>query len=104
MLWYNHFVSNETGWLGRIDQASYHGGCNVIEGTKWAANNWINAGKDRKRDLKVWELARLVEQDYQERMQREPWEEQTKDNGEKKLKESNESERTTNDQQSSQEN
>ena len=110
-----------------MDQSSYHGGCNVIEGTKWAANNWINAGKDRKTDLKVWELARLVEEDYQERMKREPWEEQTKDKeddiGEEKLKkkesnenkkktgeddtmenESKENEKTSHDQQSSEEN
>jgi len=77
LLWYNHFVSNETGWLGRVDQTSYHGGCNVIEGTKWAANNWINAGIDRKTDLKFWEEIRLMEEDYQERMRRVPWEEQT---------------------------
>lgn len=60
-----------------MDFMSYHGGCNVIEGTKWAANNWINAGPIRELDLKLWEETRLMEEDFQERMKREPWEEQT---------------------------
>lgn len=77
LLWYNHFVDNETGWLGPMDFMSYHGGCNVIEGTKWAANNWINAGPTRELDVKLWEETRLMEEDFQERMKREPWEEQT---------------------------
>lgn len=84
LLWYNHFVSNETGWLGTMDHASYHGGCNVIEGTKWAANNWINAGVDREADFKIWEMVRMAEEDYQERMKLEPWEQQTTGNVEKK--------------------
>lgn len=79
LLWYNHFVSNETGWLGPVDQASFHGGCNVIEGTKWAANNWINAAIDREADLKAWELIRVMEEEYQETMKESPWEEQTND-------------------------
>ena len=77
LLWYNHLVSDETGWLGPMDIMSYHGGCDVIEGTKWAANNWINAGSDRETDLKVWKVSRLVEEDFQERMRRHPWEEET---------------------------
>lgn len=77
LLWYNHFVNNETGWLGPVDQASYHGGCNVIEGTKWAANNWINVGLDREADLELWKWSRLMEEEYQERMSKETWEEQT---------------------------
>lgn len=78
LFWYNHLVNEETGWLGPIDLMSYHGGCDVLEGTKWAANNWINAGNDRETDLKVWEISRLVEKDFQERMERYPWEEQTR--------------------------
>lgn len=26
---------------GRVDHASLHGGCPVLEGTKWAANLWV---------------------------------------------------------------
>jgi len=80
LMWYNHLVSNTTGWLGPLDVMSYHGGCDVIEGTKWAANNWINAGVDREADFKVWEQARLMEEDFLERMKRYPWEEETHEN------------------------
>ena len=48
LFWYNHKVNQQTGWLGEVDKMSYHGGCDVIRGTKWAANNWINVGKDRE--------------------------------------------------------
>lgn len=98
LLWYNHFVSNETGWLGPVDQASFHGGCNVIEGTKWAANNWINAAIDREADLKVWELTRVMEEEYQEKMKENPWEEQTnrKEQTAMEQEESNEKEIDTN--------
>lgn len=58
---------------------SYHGGCDVIEGTKWAANNWINAGVDREADFKVWDLATLMEEEFSERMRRYPWEEETRE-------------------------
>ena len=60
-----------------MDQASYHGGCNVIEGTKWAANNWINVGLDREADLELWKWSRLMEEEYHVRMNKETWEEQT---------------------------
>lgn len=43
VMWYNHFVSNVTGLLGAQDMRSLHGGCDVLEGYKWIANNWINA-------------------------------------------------------------
>lgn len=29
------------GWLGELDQLSQHGGCDVLEGTKWVANLWL---------------------------------------------------------------
>ena len=78
LFWYNHLINEETGWLGPLDVMSYHGGCDVLEGTKWAANNWINAGNDRETDIKVWEVSRLAEKDFQERLERYPWEEQTR--------------------------
>ncbi|KAF0993090.1 hypothetical protein HZS_5605 [Henneguya salminicola] len=42
ILWYNHQLS-EDGMLGNLDPYSLHGGCDVIEGEKWIANNWIPA-------------------------------------------------------------
>lgn len=41
-MWYNHQRDDNTGWVGRIDPTTYHGGCDVIRGRKWIANNWIN--------------------------------------------------------------
>ena len=58
---------------------SYHGGCDVIEGTKWAANNWINAGVNRETDFEVWDQAKLMEEDFLERMKQYPWEEETRE-------------------------
>ena len=77
LFWYNHFVDEKTGWLGPVDVMSYHGGCDVIRGTKWAANNWINVGNDRQADMEAWEFGRLVEEDFQETMRIHPWEKET---------------------------
>ena len=37
-----------------FDQLSSHGGCDVMQGEKWAANNWLNAVNDREADLEIW--------------------------------------------------
>ena len=41
-MWYNHHV-DEYGWLGERDDHSLHGGCDILKGEKWVANNWITA-------------------------------------------------------------
>jgi len=41
IMWYNHFLDKNTGWLDELDQLSQHGGCDVLEGTKWVANLWL---------------------------------------------------------------
>ena len=33
----------QTGYLGQADRRSHHGGCDLIRGSKWIANNWIAA-------------------------------------------------------------
>ena len=43
VMWYNHFMDKESGWLGEMDQYSLHGGCDITKGEKWIANNWISA-------------------------------------------------------------
>ena len=43
IMWYNHFVDEETGWMGEMDEYSLHGGCGVWSGVKWIANNWITS-------------------------------------------------------------
>jgi hypothetical protein len=41
IMWYNHHV--DRGYLGNLDKRSLHGGCNIIQGTKWIANHWMTA-------------------------------------------------------------
>lgn len=41
ILWYNHQLDKNTGWLSDLDQLAQHGGCDVIKGTKWVANLWL---------------------------------------------------------------
>jgi len=37
------FLINLFSLLGDMDYWSLHGGCDIIKGTKWIANNWIPA-------------------------------------------------------------
>ena len=48
MLWYNHLLSDDH-WLGERDDLSLHGGCDVIKGYKYIANNWIPAPEKENR-------------------------------------------------------
>lgn len=41
IFWYNHFIDEETGWMGDLDLFTLHGGCPVTEGEKWIGNFWI---------------------------------------------------------------
>ena len=51
-MWYNNFIDTDSGLLGRIDLNSLHGGCNVIRGEKWIANNWLTAPTKDTRYIK----------------------------------------------------
>eukprot|EP00057_Strongylocentrotus_purpuratus_P012239 XP_011666713.1 PREDICTED: LOW QUALITY PROTEIN: transmembrane prolyl 4-hydroxylase [Strongylocentrotus purpuratus] len=51
VIWYNHFIDEETGWFGDVDNFTWHGGCPVIKGEKWIMNRWICASNDREVDL-----------------------------------------------------
>lgn len=41
VMWYNHFV-DKNGYISFVDKRSYHGGCEVVKGTKWIATNWMS--------------------------------------------------------------
>ena len=41
LIWFNHLLDDETGWIGDVDIYSMHTGCPVIKGEKWIANHWI---------------------------------------------------------------
>nr|XP_054764916.1 transmembrane prolyl 4-hydroxylase-like [Lytechinus pictus] len=51
VIWYNHFLNEETGWFGDVDNFTWHGGCPVMKGEKWIMNRWICASNDREVDL-----------------------------------------------------
>lgn len=51
IIWYNHFVDPNSGWLGEQDIHTYHGGCPVRKGEKWVANFWIKVTDDKTTDL-----------------------------------------------------
>lgn len=42
VMWYNHYADEEKEWMGDLIPFSLHGGCEVIKGEKWIANNWID--------------------------------------------------------------
>ncbi|XP_046842649.1 transmembrane prolyl 4-hydroxylase-like isoform X3 [Xenia sp. Carnegie-2017] len=42
IMWYNHHLS-ASGWLGDLDWKTLHGGCDILKGEKWLANNWLTA-------------------------------------------------------------
>ncbi|KAL4223953.1 hypothetical protein ACF0H5_017412 [Mactra antiquata] len=55
VMWYSHFVDEETGYLGQADARSNHGGCDIIKGTKWIANTWISSTSYKDRFIEsVW--------------------------------------------------
>lgn len=51
IIWYNHQVNPDTGWLGEMDKSTFHGGCPVTMGTKWIANFWIKTTDNKLEDL-----------------------------------------------------
>ena len=52
IMWYNHFMDKKSGWLGEMDEYSLHGGCDILKGEKWIANNWITAPYENSADIK----------------------------------------------------
>ncbi|KAK3737070.1 hypothetical protein QZH41_013879 [Actinostola sp. cb2023] len=53
IMWYNH-MTNDDHWIGALDDKSYHGNCDVIEGEKWVATNWIDIIGDGNLSLTAW--------------------------------------------------
>ncbi|XP_029188184.2 transmembrane prolyl 4-hydroxylase-like [Acropora millepora] len=52
IMWYNNLIDSESGLLGKLDVNSVHGGCDVIKGEKWIANNWLTAPTKHFKHLK----------------------------------------------------
>lgn len=52
IMWYNNFIDPDSGLLGEVDRSTYHGGCDVIKGEKWIANNWLTAPTKYSKHIK----------------------------------------------------
>ncbi|XP_071508225.1 transmembrane prolyl 4-hydroxylase-like [Diadema antillarum] len=66
ILWYNHYLDEENGWMGDNRNHSLHGGCDVISGTKWIANNWITVDNDVHRQILFHDRYYSPEEGYSE--------------------------------------
>ena len=51
--------------LGELNPMTVHGGCEVTNGSKWIANNWINIIGERGSDefTKGWLRKRMADHD-----------------------------------------
>ena len=49
-MWYNHHL-DKSGWLGELDWRTLHGGCDILKGEKWIANNWLTAPENEERHI-----------------------------------------------------
>ncbi|XP_071799942.1 transmembrane prolyl 4-hydroxylase-like [Asterias amurensis] len=70
IMWYNHYINQTTGWLGDMNPYSLHGGCDVRQGTKWIANNWIDIDDSYEKQMlymRASELAQSGKEDGDER-------------------------------------
>ena len=64
-MWYNHLRDKRTGWHGNLDEMTYHGGCDIIKGQKWIANNWINILGDSRDTMVSYKNPRKkIKQDF----------------------------------------
>lgn len=52
IMWYNNFIDPNSGLLGPVDRYTMHGGCDVMKGEKWVANNWLTAPTKYSRHIK----------------------------------------------------
>lgn len=52
IMWYNYVRDDKTGWMGPREDRSLHGGCDVIKGHKYVANNWLPAPEPDSANLR----------------------------------------------------
>ena len=54
VVWYNHVINDDGTWIGGLDNRMHYGHCDVKEGEKWIATNWINVDGDGDMELRAW--------------------------------------------------
>ena len=55
-MWYNHRVSQNTGWLAELDPWSFYGSPPLKSGEKWIALTWIDIIGDGINELRPWRI------------------------------------------------
>ncbi|KAJ7383008.1 hypothetical protein OS493_031178 [Desmophyllum pertusum] len=79
VMWYNHVLNDDGTWIGGLDNRMYYGHCDVNEGEKWIASNWINVDGDGNTVLRAWkrgtnlisETKKHLNQNILQRMQKD---------------------------------
>ncbi|XP_071949893.1 transmembrane prolyl 4-hydroxylase-like [Antedon mediterranea] len=56
VMWYNHVLNEDIGWIGDIDVYSLHGGCDIKRGDKWIANHWLPVDTDEERQIQYMKM------------------------------------------------
>lgn len=57
ILWYNHEVARNTGWMSQLEQLSMTGMAQVVgDSPQWTARMWIDIVGDGVRELRPWRL------------------------------------------------
>jgi len=56
IMWYNHYIGRDTGWMSSLDPLSFYGTNEVAEIDKWVATTWINIIGDGVNELRPWRM------------------------------------------------
>ena len=56
IMWYNHYIGRDTGWMSTIDPLSFYGTNKVEKVEKWVATTWINIIGDGVNELRPWRM------------------------------------------------
>ena len=56
VMWYNHYIGRDTGWMSSLDPLSFYGTNKVGMVDKWVATTWINIIGDGVNELRPWRM------------------------------------------------
>eukprot|EP00112_Aurelia_sp_Birch-Aquarium-sp1_P003880 Seg1439.5 transcript_id=Seg1439.5/GoldUCD/mRNA.D3Y31 product="Transmembrane prolyl 4-hydroxylase" protein_id=Seg1439.5/GoldUCD/D3Y31 len=56
IMWYNHYIGRDTGWMSTLNPLSFYGANHVTKGEKWIATTWINILGDGVNELRPWKM------------------------------------------------
>eukprot|EP00794_Sanderia_malayensis_P007661 gene7662-8498_t len=60
ILWYNHYIGRDTGWIYTLDPLSLNGATRLDDGEKWIASTWVNIIGDGVNELRPWKMGNNV--------------------------------------------